>query len=307
MRKINNIVKTLIILVLIIVNCKVVVHATGAQASNPNLDNSTNSNPYAAGQQNKNNQATNNKNNQTNSSTPWEDFKKSLQPIISNPLIDDNTKKAMQPYLIGSGSIESQKEIMKILIGAPVTDEETRKTISAIAKGTANSLISAPGAAIVEGDWENLILGPVITNTKEEVKEQKKKDEEKTNGNTNVPSQGTTSITTPKRTSVATHTTGEVIEEADNFIRNGEKEANDVISKQEMQKLSDTIYNILLVVAMVIAVLLGAILGIKFITEGVEGKANVKSALLPYILGCVVVFGSFTIWKIVVTVLQGIQ
>lgn len=305
MIKINNIVKTLIILVLIIFNCKVVVHGTGAQASNPNFDNSTNSNPYAAGQQNS--QVTNNKNNQTSSSTPWEDFKKSLQPIINNPLIDDNTKKAMQPYLIGSGSIESQKEIMKILVNAPVADEETRKTISAIAKGTANSLISSPGAAIVEGDWESLILGPVITNTKEEIEEQKKKEEQKTNGSSNASSQVTTSITTPKRTSSASHTTGEVIEEADEFIKNGEKQANDVISKQEMQKLSDTIYNILLVVAMVIAVLLGAILGFKFITEGVEGKANVQAALIPYVAGCVVVFGSFTIWKIVVTVLQGIQ
>ena len=41
--------------------------------------------------------------------------------------------------------------------------------------------------------------------------------------------------------------------------------------------------------------------------EGTSGKAEAKKALVPYAIGCAVVFGSFTIWKIVVTVLQGSQ
>ena len=36
----------------------------------------------------------------------------------------------------------------------------------------------------------------------------------------------------------------------------------------------------------------------------VEEKANIKNSLIAYIAGCVVVFGAFTIWKIVVTILQ---
>ncbi len=103
------------------------------------------------------------------------------------------------------------------------------------------------------------------------------------------------------------HPTGEVLNEANGFIKVGEGNANDIISQDEMKKLANTVYNILLVVAIVVAVILGAILGIKFITEGADGKAQVQQSLIPYVAGCIIVFGAFTIWKIVVTILQGVQ
>ena len=53
---------------------------------------------------------------------------------------------------------------------------------------------------------------------------------------------------------------------------------------------------------MIVAVLIGAILGIKFMIGSVEEKAEIKAALVPFIIGCVVVFGAFGIWKIVVTI-----
>lgn len=98
--------------------------------------------------------------------------------------------------------------------------------------------------------------------------------------------------------------TSSMISGSDKFIQIGEKDADKTISQESMKDLSSTIYNVLLVLGVAIAVILGAILGIKFIIEGAEGKAEVKKALAPYIAGCVVVFGAFTIWKIVVTILQ---
>ena len=38
----------------------------------------------------------------------------------------------------------------------------------------------------------------------------------------------------------------------------------------------------------------------------VEQKAKVKDSLVPYIVGCTVIFGAFGIWKLVVTILRGI-
>lgn len=102
------------------------------------------------------------------------------------------------------------------------------------------------------------------------------------------------------------HTAGEVIKEGDSFIQKGQAGANGLITQEKLKELSDTIYNILLVVGIIAAVLIGVLLGIKFITAGVEGKAEVQKALIIYVMGCVVVFGAFTIWKIVVTVLNGI-
>ena len=113
-------------------------------------------------------------------------------------------------------------------------------------------------------------------------------------------------VSTTQNLVYASHTAGEVITDADSFINKGQSGANSVIGQDKLKALSDTIYNILLVVGIVAAVIVGALLGIKFITEGVEGKAEVQKALIAYVIGCVIIFGAFTIWKIVVTILQGL-
>jgi hypothetical protein len=37
-------------------------------------------------------------------------------------------------------------------------------------------------------------------------------------------------------------------------------------------------------------------------TSSVEEKAQVKEALIPYVAGCVVAFGSFGIWRLVMVI-----
>ena len=56
----------------------------------------------------------------------------------------------------------------------------------------------------------------------------------------------------------------------------------------------------------IVAVLVGAILGIQFMTAGIDKKVEVKQALFPYIVSCVVMFGAFGIWKLMVMILNGI-
>lgn len=100
------------------------------------------------------------------------------------------------------------------------------------------------------------------------------------------------------------HTAGEIITEAGKFIEKGEANADSKISKGELTGLSDTVYKILLVTGIIIAIVVGLILGIKFIMGSIEEKAQIKEMLIPYIVGCVVIFGAFTIWEIVVNLLQ---
>jgi hypothetical protein len=45
----------------------------------------------------------------------------------------------------------------------------------------------------------------------------------------------------------------------------------------------------------------GTVLGIKFMLGSIEEKAKIKEVLIPYILGCVVVFGAYGIWRLVIT------
>lgn len=98
-------------------------------------------------------------------------------------------------------------------------------------------------------------------------------------------------------------TFGDIIAQGDNFISSKDSSAT-TIKEEAFSDLSDTLYNVLLIIAIIAAFIVGGILGIKFITEGVEGKADVKALLLPYFIGCVVIFGAFTIWKLVVLALK---
>ena len=87
----------------------------------------------------------------------------------------------------------------------------------------------------------------------------------------------------------------------DDFISNGDTQPLDT---QELHDTSNTIYNMLLAIAMVMAVAIGSILGIKFMISSVEDQAKIKELLVPYVAGCIVVFGSFGIWKIAVNVFK---
>lgn len=94
--------------------------------------------------------------------------------------------------------------------------------------------------------------------------------------------------------------------EADNFIGTGKNNAGTTINTTELKSASDIIYNILLGIGVAVAVIVGAILGIQFMTAGIDKKVEVKEALVPYVVSCIVVFGSFGIWKLVVTILNGV-
>ena len=96
-------------------------------------------------------------------------------------------------------------------------------------------------------------------------------------------------------------TLNDVIGDAEGILNH-----NSQIDRDSIKNFSQSIYSIFLTVGIVVTVIVGAILGLKFMMSSVEGKAEVKKMLVAYAVGCVVVFASFGIWKIVVTVLQNI-
>ena len=92
------------------------------------------------------------------------------------------------------------------------------------------------------------------------------------------------------------------ISNADDFVNNGNVDS--VYDADDLQSFSSSMYNILLTVGIVVAVIVGAVIGIKLMSSGIETKVEAKKLLIPYVAGCIVVFGGFAIWKIVVTILQ---
>ena len=79
---------------------------------------------------------------------------------------------------------------------------------------------------------------------------------------------------------------------------------NKVINEGTVKSTSDNIYGILLTIGIIVAIIAGIIIGMQFVTGSVEAKAQIKEKLIPYVIGCVVIFGAFGIWKLVVDLLQ---
>lgn len=95
----------------------------------------------------------------------------------------------------------------------------------------------------------------------------------------------------------------DVTKDADDFINSAELPSGSFT--ESLQNFSKTMYNIFLTIGIFVAVIVGGIIGLKLMTSSAEGKAEAKAYLIPYVIGCVVVFGGFGIWKLVVSILQG--
>lgn len=94
-------------------------------------------------------------------------------------------------------------------------------------------------------------------------------------------------------------TAGGILDAGDAFLSAGDNPST-VIDENKLKTTSSTVYKILLTIAICVAIVIGAVLGLQFVLGSVAGKVKVQEALVPYIVGCVVVFGAFTIWGIAV-------
>lgn len=98
----------------------------------------------------------------------------------------------------------------------------------------------------------------------------------------------------------------DIMDGADSFLEKGEEDGgvNTTIDDNALQTTSDFLYNILLGISSVLAIVIGMILGIKYMSATSEDKADIKQTLPAYIISCIVVFGAFTIWKLVINIIQ---
>ena len=106
----------------------------------------------------------------------------------------------------------------------------------------------------------------------------------------------------------------DVISGADTFLNTEpEKDKNNLgggtskVDEEQLKEASTGIYNILFYIGMAITVLVGAVMGIQFMMDNAEGKAKVKEALIPYIIGCFVIFGSYGIWRICIKIFTSLD
>ena len=128
------------------------------------------------------------------------------------------------------------------------------------------------------------------------------REEERNEYEKNHPSTGV--LGNPNNTSTI-HSPDEIIKEANEFLSSGNGTVP--INGQNLQEASSTLYNILLSIGIFSSIAIGIYLGVKFMASSAEDKAKVKEALIPYVAGCVVIFGAFIIWKLVIGLVSSIS
>lgn len=97
-------------------------------------------------------------------------------------------------------------------------------------------------------------------------------------------------------------TVGDIVGGADGFLEEGAAK-DSPLNDDALKQGSSILYNVLLIVGTGVAVIWGLVLGIQFVTGSVEAKADIKKNLIAYVFGCVIIFGAFGIWKLVVEIL----
>ena len=94
-----------------------------------------------------------------------------------------------------------------------------------------------------------------------------------------------------------------IFTDADDFLGAGD-DASSTINTAALKNTSNFIYKLLFSIGLVVAIIVGMILGIQFMVSSAEDKAKVKEALIAYVISCVVLFGAYGIWRNVIHIVQ---
>lgn len=101
--------------------------------------------------------------------------------------------------------------------------------------------------------------------------------------------------------------------DADDFISTGKEQLEEgkgtagELDQSQVKGVSDFVYNLFFAIGVAATVIIGLVLGIKFVTAGVEGKAKVKESLIAYFIGCIIIFCAYGIWKLLISILSNLD
>ena len=79
-----------------------------------------------------------------------------------------------------------------------------------------------------------------------------------------------------------------------------------VPQESQMQGISKTVSNILLTIAIGVTLISGALMGINIIIQSAEEKAKIKESMTPWMIGIIITFGAYGIWKLTMQIFYDI-
>ena len=94
-------------------------------------------------------------------------------------------------------------------------------------------------------------------------------------------------------------------EKAKNFINRGSE--SETISQQKVEQDLLPLARILMGIAVLVLLSVGAILGVKYMISGADERAKIKEKLIWYIVSAVLIFGAVAIFNIVINILNKVS
>lgn len=93
--------------------------------------------------------------------------------------------------------------------------------------------------------------------------------------------------------------------DANSFLQQGSGGGG--ITQAELQPISNAISGILLTIAVAVTFISIAVMGVSFAIQTVEDKAKIKEAMVPWLIGVLISFGAYGIWKFVIGIFYGMN
>lgn len=98
---------------------------------------------------------------------------------------------------------------------------------------------------------------------------------------------------------LASNVIDDIFNGGDDFINEGDTSK---INQEPVQVLIQNLTSVAMTIGVIVAVVAGIIISIKFMMDGAVGKAELKTALTPYLIGVCILFGAFAIWQIIINI-----
>ena len=108
----------------------------------------------------------------------------------------------------------------------------------------------------------------------------------------------------------AASTVKDVFIDADKFVSSDidkDKAGTISVSEDSIQKLSKIVSGVLVAVGIIVALIMISIMGISFMAQSVEEKAKIKESMMPFLIGAIVTFGAFGIWRVAISIMSKIS
>ncbi len=93
----------------------------------------------------------------------------------------------------------------------------------------------------------------------------------------------------------------EMEKQASGFIEEGEKSTGKIQTEKIVEEFAD-LGSILTLIGTGVMVAITTYMGIKYLTAGPEAQAKLKTQLVGVLVSGIVIFGAYSIWKIVISV-----